>query len=213
MMRDSIALLIGCAALAACDRAATPVAPAPAETAPSPTAPAPAATPTPVTAPTAGPAPSPAPDPADTPTPAADAPSAETRTCREATADYGAAIAARDFAAAAASWSQRSKMTPTSLAAAYRPYLRPRLGIGAAQEEGAAGSVYCTVEVTVSDRAGDGETRSGSLTWRRINDVPGAREWQLRWHLTGSSLNLVPTPEPSAAEPAGEGETASDPAE
>jgi hypothetical protein len=51
--------------------------------------------------------------------------------------------------------------------------------------EGAAGSVYITVPLSVSgrERNGDRFRESWTLTLRRVNDVPGSSTEQRRWHI------------------------------
>lgn len=59
--------------------------------------------------------------------------------------------------------------------------------------EGAAGSSYYTAPARVSV-AGDGKERilMGNVILRRVNDVPGASEEQLRWHIESARLTEVP---------------------
>ncbi len=56
--------------------------------------------------------------------------------------------------------------------------------------EGAAGSSYVSVPVTVQARLADGtrQTFTGSYRLRRVNDVDGASAEQRRWHLDGATL-------------------------
>lgn len=51
-------------------------------------------------------------------------------------------------------------------------------------QEGAAGSIYLSIPLTVSGTA-DGKHRSRSATavLRRVNDVPGSTEAQRHWHI------------------------------
>lgn len=52
------------------------------------------------------------------------------------------------------------------------------------EPEGAAGSIYVQIPVALTTTTGDqtDETRL-VYTLRRVNDVPGAEPWSLRWHL------------------------------
>jgi hypothetical protein len=54
----------------------------------------------------------------------------------------------------------------------------------AGDQEGAAGSIYLSVPLTVSGKL-DGKTTSRSATaiLRRVNDVPGSTEAQRHWHI------------------------------
>jgi hypothetical protein len=54
----------------------------------------------------------------------------------------------------------------------------------AGDQEGAAGSIYLSVPLSLSaDTDGKHITRSGSVILRRVNDVPGSTEAQRRWHI------------------------------
>jgi hypothetical protein len=60
-----------------------------------------------------------------------------------------------------------------------------RVTVGAAGgQEGAAGSIYLSVPLTVSG-AVDGKhvSRSATAILRRVNDVPGSTEAQRHWHI------------------------------
>ena len=61
------------------------------------------------------------------------------------------------------------------------------------QMEGAAGSSYYTSEaqITATDSAGSPIRMDGTLVLRRVNDVPGASEEQLHWHI--SRIDLTQT--------------------
>jgi hypothetical protein len=51
-------------------------------------------------------------------------------------------------------------------------------------QEGAAGSIYLSVPLTVSAVTGGERTsRSAMAVVRRVNDVPGSTEAQRRWHI------------------------------
>ena len=60
--------------------------------------------------------------------------------------------------------------------------------------EGAAGSIYQTVPVTVEATLDDGSAQrfAGSYVVRRINNVDGASPSQLRWHLASATLRPAP---------------------
>ncbi len=59
--------------------------------------------------------------------------------------------------------------------------------------EGAAGSIYLTVPVNVTAQtAGGADQRfEGEMVLRRVNDVPGAAPWQLRWHIESADLREI----------------------
>ena len=51
-------------------------------------------------------------------------------------------------------------------------------------QEGAAGSIYLSVPLTVSGtEGGKGIERSATAILRRVNDVPGSTEAQRHWHI------------------------------
>jgi hypothetical protein len=61
-----------------------------------------------------------------------------------------------------------------------------KVGVGAPdQPEGAAGSIYIEVPLTISgtDKSGKRVERSASAVLRRVNDVPGSTEEQRHWHI------------------------------
>ena len=60
-----------------------------------------------------------------------------------------------------------------------------KVTVGAAgDQEGAAGSIYLSVPLTVVGTVGGKQTnRSATALLRRVNDVPGSTEAQRRWHI------------------------------
>jgi hypothetical protein len=51
-------------------------------------------------------------------------------------------------------------------------------------QEGAAGSIYLSVPLTLSGTInGNDISRSGTIVMRRVNDVPGSTEKQRQWHI------------------------------
>lgn len=106
---------------------------------------------------------------------------------------YYAAIDARDFGTAWTQWGDDGKPGQT-LKAFENGFARTRstrVTIGTlGPSEGAAGSIYQTVPVTVEATQDDGTAQrfTGSYTVRRINDVDGASASQLRWHLDSAQL-------------------------
>lgn len=57
--------------------------------------------------------------------------------------------------------------------------------------EGAAGSSYYTSDATITARDADGRPvrYAGRIVLRRVNDIPGATEQQLRWHIDSLTLD------------------------
>ena len=64
-------------------------------------------------------------------------------------------------------------------------YADLHVSLGAAgQQEGAAGSIYLSVPLTVSGSAGGTQAnRSATAILRRVNDVPGSTDAQRHWHI------------------------------
>jgi hypothetical protein len=54
------------------------------------------------------------------------------------------------------------------------------LSFGPGRQEGAAGSLYYEAPILL---IGGGGQKEGTITLRRVNDVDGAEDWQLAWHV------------------------------
>jgi hypothetical protein len=81
---------------------------------------------------------------------------------------------------------RRDEVGADAFAAAFAPYADYHGQVGAPGEvEGAAGSSYVAVPVTVYGRRRNGEPfrGRGTMTLRRVNDVDGATAEQRRWHI------------------------------
>jgi len=66
--------------------------------------------------------------------------------------------------------------------AGYR-HLRVTAG-DAGDQDGAAGSIYLSIPLTVSGEVDDKNVeRHATAILRRVNDVPGSTEGQRRWHI------------------------------
>jgi len=107
---------------------------------------------------------------------------------RDAVRAYYAAVNARDFGAAQALWD--GTRAAAQLAADYADAASVELTVGAPRPpEGAAGSVYVEVPVTVTTRRRDGsvQRQAGRYTLRRAQ-VDGASAAQRAWHITAVDL-------------------------
>lgn len=115
----------------------------------------------------------------------------ESRDCAAMMGFYAEAIQAGDFASAERVW-KKDLLPPGGLAGQFGAFRMPKLAAGETREEGAAGSLYCEVAVTLTD-AGDPRQapRQGTITFRRVNDVPGATPEQLRWHIEKSAIEGI----------------------
>lgn len=111
---------------------------------------------------------------------------------------YYAAIDARDFGTAWTQWGDEGRPGQT-LAAFEKGFAHThatKVTIGAlGPSEGAAGSVYQTIPVTVAATLDDGTAQRfiGSYVVRRINGVDGASASQLRWHIDSAQLRPAPS--------------------
>lgn len=67
----------------------------------------------------------------------------------------------------------------------FAPYSNLDAAVGeAGDEEGAAGSVYVSVPLTIHGELGDREVRrSATIILRRVNDIPGSTEAERHWHI------------------------------
>lgn len=180
MMRSIVpAMLVALAGCSSGSQAPTPT--------PSPSAIAPVTSPSRSTAPSAAPL-----QAAPTSTPAAqatqDSAVLDNRDCRTVAQAYTQAIAHNDFAFAARVWNSPA-IDAARLKAAFTDYAIPQIEITKVQQEGAAGSSYCTVTGKLSDVADPNKpTQTGDIVLRRVNDVPGATPDQLRWTIRSSTF-------------------------
>jgi hypothetical protein len=134
-------------------------------------------------------------EPLAQPPPAPDgiAPAAGPGDPRDVLRSYYAAVNARDFAAAHAAWAEGSEgggQSTTQFAAGFADTASIELTVGEPRPaEGAAGSVYVEVPVTVTTRRGDGSTQrqAGRYTLRR-SQVDGASAAQRAWRIVAMDL-------------------------
>lgn len=109
---------------------------------------------------------------------------------------YYAAINARDYATAWAQWGDagRPGQTYAAFARGFAHTRTTRVTIGPLTPgDGAAGSIYQPVPVTVDATTDDGRHQRfrGTYTVRRVNGVDGATPGQLRWHIGSAQLREV----------------------
>ena len=110
-----------------------------------------------------------------------------------ALAYWRAAMEGRDWAAARSvfgDFGAQSGQSARAFAAAWDKYRIVDVTVGAGEQDGAAGSSYYEVPVTITGltRADKPYHLAGRLTLRRVNDVDGATPEQLRWHIERSTL-------------------------
>lgn len=125
---------------------------------------------------------------------------AERRTAESAAAAdvlkrYYAAIEARDYSTAYALWGdggQASRHSFEAFKAGFAETRSTALTIAQLGDvEGAAGSLYVSIPVTVHAELNDGASQqfSGSYVLRRVNDVQGSTPEQRSWHIYSASLH------------------------
>lgn len=131
-------------------------------------------------------------------TPVSEAPFAETSAQGAANVvqTYYALIEAGKYAGAWKLWSdggRASGVDPNDFAAAFGKYLEYHAQIGAPGDiEGAAGSLYVTVPIQAYGRRADGTAfrEAGTVTLRRVNDVPASSAEQRKWHISAVTVGL-----------------------
>ena len=110
---------------------------------------------------------------------------------------YFALIEAGRHAEAWRLWSdggRASGMSAAQFADSFAPYAEYHAYVGApGRIEGAAGSAYVEVPVQVYGRLRSGApfNRRGTMTLRRVNDVPGATPEQMQWRIHSSDIPAV----------------------
>lgn len=159
-----------------------------AEPTPTPTPTPTAVSPAPAAGDTASSAPTPATPAAATSTPAASAtPDLDARALNERK-DPDRLLAYLAEAIDAGRWDDAAKAWhDTSTAAVKTLFGAPSSALvtfGKGDSEGAAGSIYYTAPVLLLTHGGQSH-KEGTITLRRVNDVPGAEPWQLAWHVEG----------------------------
>ncbi len=107
------------------------------------------------------------------------------RDCATVALFYSDALFTSQYQQAARAWDKDNGVDGAMLARRFGNMEGLKLDIGEVAEEGAAGSLYCTVQVTLRH---DNTAQPGTLTLRRVNDVPGATIDQLRWQIVQSTL-------------------------
>jgi hypothetical protein len=102
-----------------------------------------------------------------------------------------------DFDAAYAQWGaeahRRSGMEATEHRQWWARFKTITVAVQPGEMEGAAGSSYYAAPVAIVGKQRNGKPYrlEGSVTLRRVNDVPGAGADQLRWHLEKVDLRPV----------------------
>jgi hypothetical protein len=140
------------------------------------------------TPPPASPVPVPPPTLTPLPQPSQDLSVLDSRDCRTVAQAYADALAREDFAFAARVWND-PVIDEARLKALFAGYRQPTIALSELEQEGAAGSSYCTVSGSLSDAGDKAKAAStGEIVLKRVNDVPGATPAQLRWTIRSSTF-------------------------
>jgi hypothetical protein len=107
---------------------------------------------------------------------------------------FGGLLEQRKFGEAYRLWSddgRASGLSAAQFAASYDKYAEIHSEVGKpGDSEGAAGSIYIDVPFRLYGKlkGGSAFNQVGTVTLRRVNDVPGSTEEQRRWHIYKSDL-------------------------
>ena len=122
-------------------------------------------------------------------------PSTDQASPAEFVARYAALLQARKFDQAYAFLDPSMNVTKAQFEKRVAGYKTIHAAIGkVGPVEGAAGSLYDTVQLTLTGEKADGTPYSltGPLTLRRVNDVPGSTAEQRQWHIYKMDLSANP---------------------
>jgi hypothetical protein len=112
----------------------------------------------------------------------------DSRDCGTVAHAYFDALARGDFAFAARVWND-PVIDDARLRALFHDYKQPVVTVSDLRQEGAAGSLYCTVTGKLTDGADASKPpRTGEIVLKRVNDVPGATPAQLRWTIRSNTF-------------------------
>jgi hypothetical protein len=103
---------------------------------------------------------------------------------------YAALLEQRRFAEAHR-LSGDNQQSDTAFAATFDQFATIEASVGKPGDtEGAAGSIYVNVPLTLSGtlKGGGRYSVSGPVTLRRVNNVPGSTAEQRRWHISATDL-------------------------
>lgn len=107
------------------------------------------------------------------------------------------ALEARDWETARLSWGESgmaSGLDAEEFEIAFSKYRTIDISFGEPRREGAAGTLYYEVPVTMTGELenGDAYRMEGPLLLSRVNDVPGASTEERKWHIEMSDLRPRP---------------------
>lgn len=109
---------------------------------------------------------------------------------------YATLLEQRRFADALALWDpSATSLGKEKFAAQFDDFKTIHAAVGkVGRIEGAAGSLYSDIQLTLSGNRKDGSpyTVTGPVTLRRVNDVPGSTAEQRRWRIVKMELTANP---------------------
>lgn len=111
--------------------------------------------------------------------------------------NYYSAIARRDYQQAYSAWARDGAASQQSFQQFKQGFANTKstsVEVGEpGQSEGAAGSSYITIPVTVTavTKNGTQQRFRGNYVLRRVNDVPGSTLEQRKWHIYTANLTQV----------------------
>ena len=112
----------------------------------------------------------------------------DSRDCETVAEAYFGALERNAWGYAAKFWAD-PVIDGARLQALFTGYVSPSVEVDDVQQEGAAGSLYCTVTGGLKDISNaDKGVTMGEMVLRRVNDVPGATAQQLRWTIQSSTF-------------------------
>lgn len=118
------------------------------------------------------------------------------RTPAEVVGQYATLLGQRRFADAYAMWDPgATTLTKDRFVSQFDGLKTVKPAIGKiAPAEGAAGSLYDRIQLTLSDTTSGGKNYvvTGPVTVRRVNDVPGSTNQQRRWRIVKMQLTANP---------------------
>lgn len=112
------------------------------------------------------------------------------------------ALEARDWETARQVWGESgmaSGLDADEFETAFSKYRTIDISFGEARQEGAAGTLYYEVPVTMTGELenGDAYRMEGPLLISRVNDVPGASTEERKWHIEMTDLRPRPVEDDS----------------
>ena len=139
------------------------------------------------------------PEEAETLSPAEQA-EAETPDAEAALQGWADAMEARNWEAARQVWGDKgeaSGLSAEDYAEAHEKYKTVAITLEEGRAEGAAGTLYYEAQVTMEGELqnGDAYMMKGPVVLSRVNDVPGASDEDLSWHIATSDLRPRPVDE------------------